>query len=177
MGLHQPTASGATSIATAIRELVIRMATENPAWGHDAAIVLATLEPPKRLGVTHWSSRLPAAERATQTAPAGTSRHRHSLTLEFVTLRNQVPVVLLAGRSGQVGPDRVQDGQVIGVGQGSVPGLGRGQELAISFQHPDSTASASRVPVAAAAGWAARSLIHSVRGIAREGRPACGRVW
>jgi hypothetical protein len=67
------------------------------------AIVLATLEPPsKLLGVTHWSSRLLAAERATQNAPPVPPRHRHSLTLEFVTLREQVPVVLLAGRSGQV---------------------------------------------------------------------------
>ena len=32
-------------------------------WTDDVAIVLATLEPPpKRLGVTHWSSRLLAAE-------------------------------------------------------------------------------------------------------------------
>jgi hypothetical protein len=37
----------------------------------------------------------------------------------------QVPVVLLAGRSGLVGPGRVQDRQVIGVGQGLLPGLGR----------------------------------------------------
>ena len=40
--------------------------------------------------------------------------------------REQVPVVLLAGRGGLVGPDRVQDRQVIGVGQGPLPGLGRG---------------------------------------------------
>ena len=34
-----------------------------PRWTDDVAIVLATLEPPpKRLGVTHWSSRLLAAE-------------------------------------------------------------------------------------------------------------------
>ena len=48
----------------------------------------------------------------------------------------QVPVALLAGRGGLVGPDRVQNGQVIGVGQGLLPGLGRGQLLAVSVQHP-----------------------------------------
>jgi transposase len=31
-------------------------------WTDDVAVVLATLEPPKRLGATHWSSRLLAAE-------------------------------------------------------------------------------------------------------------------
>jgi hypothetical protein len=39
---------------------------------------------------------------------------------------------LLTGRGGFGGPDGVQDGQVIGVGQGAVPVLGRGQELAVS---------------------------------------------
>ena len=34
-----------------------------PRWTDDVAVVLATLEPPpERLGVTHWSSRLLAAE-------------------------------------------------------------------------------------------------------------------
>jgi len=42
---------------------------------------------------------------------------------------------VLAGHGGLVGPDRVQNGQVIGVGQGSLPGLGRGQLLAVSVQH------------------------------------------
>ena len=49
--------------------------------------------------------------------------------------QEQVPVVLLAGRGGLGGPDRVQDGQVIGVGQGMLPGLGRGGLLAVSVQH------------------------------------------
>jgi hypothetical protein len=40
--------------------------------------------------------------------------------------QEQVPVALLAGRGGLGGPDRVQDGQVIGVGQGLLPGLGGG---------------------------------------------------
>ena len=46
----------------------------------------------------------------------------------------QVPVALLAGRGGFGGPDGVQDGQVIGVGQGAVPVLGGGGELAVAFQ-------------------------------------------
>ena len=49
--------------------------------------------------------------------------------------QEQIPVVLLAGRGDLVGPDRVQDRQVISVGQGTFPGLGRGQLLAISVQH------------------------------------------
>ena len=48
--------------------------------------------------------------------------------------QEQVPVALLAGRGGFGGPDGVQDGQVIGVGQGAVPVLGGGQELAVSVQ-------------------------------------------
>jgi hypothetical protein len=47
----------------------------------------------------------------------------------------KVLVVLLAGRGGLGGPDRVQDGQVVGVGQGLLPSLGRGGLLAISVQH------------------------------------------
>ena len=47
----------------------------------------------------------------------------------------QVPVVLLAECGGLGGPDRVQDGQVIGVCQGMLPGLGRGGLLAVSVQH------------------------------------------
>ena len=43
-------------------------------------------------------------------------------------------VLLLAGGRGFGGPDGVQDGQVIGVGQSTVPVLGGGQELAVSFQ-------------------------------------------
>jgi transposase len=40
-----------------------RKKTGRPRWTDDVAIVLATLEPPpERLGVTHWSSRLLAAE-------------------------------------------------------------------------------------------------------------------
>ena len=49
--------------------------------------------------------------------------------------QEQVPVVLLAGRGGLGGPDRVEDGQVIGVGQGMLPGLGRGGLLAVAVQH------------------------------------------
>ena len=60
---------------------------------------------------------------------------RLSPVLRRQVFHEQVPVVLLAGRSGLVGPDRVQDRQVIGVGQGMPPGLGRGQLLAISVQH------------------------------------------
>ena len=50
--------------------------------------------------------------------------------------QEQITVALVAGRGDLVGPDRVQDSQVIGVGQGLLPGLGRGQLLAVSVQHP-----------------------------------------
>jgi hypothetical protein len=43
--------------------------------------------------------------------------------------------VLVAGRGGLGGPDGVQDGQVVGVGQGLVAGLGGGQLLAVACQH------------------------------------------
>ena len=38
--------------------------------------------------------------------------------------QQQVPVALLAGGGGLGGPDRVQHGQVVGVGQSLLPGLG-----------------------------------------------------
>ena len=47
----------------------------------------------------------------------------------------QVVVALLAGGGGLGGPDRVQDRQVVGVGQGLVAGLGGGQQLAVTVQH------------------------------------------
>ena len=34
MGLHEPPRPGRPSAAAAIRELVIRIATDNPGWGH-----------------------------------------------------------------------------------------------------------------------------------------------
>ena len=37
MGLHEPAASRTPSTEAAIRKLVIRMATDNPAWGHRRA--------------------------------------------------------------------------------------------------------------------------------------------
>jgi hypothetical protein len=43
--------------------------------------------------------------------------------------------VLVAGGGGLGGPDGVQDGEVVGVGQGLLAGLGRGQLLAAAFQH------------------------------------------
>ena len=54
----------------------------------------------------------------------------------------QVAVVLLAGRGGLGGPDRVQDGQVVGVGEGLVAGLGGRVLLAVMVQHGGSTPSA-----------------------------------
>jgi hypothetical protein len=48
------------------------------------------------------------------------------------TGHEQVPVVPLAGRDGLGDPDRVQQGQVIRIGEGLLPGLGRGGLLAIS---------------------------------------------
>ena len=44
----------------------------------------------------------------------------------------QVPVPLVAGRGGLGGPDRVQQGQVVGVGQGLVAGLGGRALLAVA---------------------------------------------
>ena len=49
--------------------------------------------------------------------------------------QQQVPVALLAGGAGFGGPDGVQDGQVVGVGQRLLPGLGRGQLLPVPLQH------------------------------------------
>ena len=46
----------------------------------------------------------------------------------------QVLVVLLAGRGGLGGPDRVQHGQVVGGGEGPVPCLGGGVLLAVTFE-------------------------------------------
>ena len=47
----------------------------------------------------------------------------------------QVPVLLVAGWGGLGGPDRVQDGQVVCVGQGLVAGLGGRALLAVAVQH------------------------------------------
>ena len=46
-----------------------------------------------------------------------------------------VAVGLVPGRGGLGGPDRVQQGQVVGVGQGLVAGLGGGLLLAVAVQH------------------------------------------
>ena len=46
-----------------------------------------------------------------------------------------VAVGLVPGRGGLGGPDRVQDGQVVGVGQGLAAGLGGGSLLAVAVQH------------------------------------------
>ena len=59
--------------------------------------------------------------------------------------QEQVLVALVAGGAGFGGPDRVQDGQVVGVGQGLLPGLGRGQLLAVPLQDIGQHASASLV--------------------------------
>ncbi len=47
----------------------------------------------------------------------------------------QVPVPLVAGRGRLGGPARVQQGQVVGVGQGLVAGLGGRALLAVAVQH------------------------------------------
>ena len=49
--------------------------------------------------------------------------------------QQQVPVALLTGGAGFGIPDRVQDGQVVGVGHSLLPGLGRGQLLPVPLQH------------------------------------------
>ena len=46
----------------------------------------------------------------------------------------QVAVSLLAGRGGLGGPDRVQHGQVVGVGEGLLAGLGGRALLAVAVQ-------------------------------------------
>ena len=48
---------------------------------------------------------------------------------------DQVLVALVTGGGGLGGPDRVQQGQVIRVSQGLVPGLGGGVLLAVALQH------------------------------------------
>ena len=50
--------------------------------------------------------------------------------------RQQVSVALLAGRGGFGGPDRVQQGQVVGVGEGLLAGLGGRVLVAVTVQHP-----------------------------------------
>ena len=49
--------------------------------------------------------------------------------------QEQVAVALLAGGGGLGGPDRVQHGQVVGVGQGLLAGLGGRELLAVAVQH------------------------------------------
>jgi len=48
--------------------------------------------------------------------------------------REELCVPLLAGGGGLGGPDSVQDGQVVGIGQCTLPGLGRRLLLAVSVQ-------------------------------------------
>ena len=49
--------------------------------------------------------------------------------------QHQVAVAVVAGGGGLGGPDRVQDGQVVGVGQVAPPDLGGGQLGAVAAQH------------------------------------------
>jgi hypothetical protein len=49
--------------------------------------------------------------------------------------QDQIPVAVVGGGAGLGGPDRVQDGEVIGVGQVLLPDLGRGQRSAVAPQH------------------------------------------
>ena len=67
----------------------------------------------------------------------------------------QVLVPLLAGRGGLGGPDRVQDGQVVGVGQGLVADLGGRALLAVPVQHAGQHR--QRLPRAGGGGLAAGS--------------------
>jgi len=46
----------------------------------------------------------------------------------------EVLVALFSDRGGLGGPDRVQDGEVVGVGEGLLPGLGGRQLLAVPAQ-------------------------------------------
>ena len=49
--------------------------------------------------------------------------------------QEQVAVALLAGGGGLGGPDRVQHGQVVGVGESLLAGLGSRELLAVAVQH------------------------------------------
>ncbi|MGB6582614.1 MAG: hypothetical protein WBF34_32365 [Streptosporangiaceae bacterium] len=50
-------------------------------------------------------------------------------------VHEQVAVVLVAGRGGLGGPERVQRGEVVGVGERLVAGLGGRVLLAVMVQH------------------------------------------
>jgi len=50
-------------------------------------------------------------------------------------VHEQVAVVLVAGRGGLGGPDRMQDREVVGVGQGLIAGLGGRDLLAVVAEH------------------------------------------
>ena len=49
--------------------------------------------------------------------------------------QEQVTVALLAGGGGLGGPDRVQHGQVVGIGESLLAGLGSRELLAVAIQH------------------------------------------
>jgi hypothetical protein len=97
-------------------------------------------------GQVAGSGQVPLADRSSQDLPevqAGEFRGAHGPPQPFrlvawlllVCLRQasqeQVLVPQVAGRAGLGGPDHVQDRQVVGVGQGLLPGLGGRQLLAI----------------------------------------------
>ena len=79
---------------------------------------------------------------------------------------DQVAVAVVAGGAGFGGPDRVQDGQVVGVGQVALPDRGRGQLGAVAAQdvgeHGDRLAPVRPGP-AAGAGWSGRYPARSRR--------------
>ena len=86
-------------------------------------------------------ARTPAGSRPASSAPRRV-RHSHfawwpgcPAVAGRQAVHEQVAVGLVPGRGGLGGPDRVQDGQVVGVGQGLAAGLGGGVLLAVAVQH------------------------------------------
>jgi len=49
--------------------------------------------------------------------------------------RDELAVAVVAGGLGFDGPDRVEDGQVVGVGQVAAPGLGSGEFGAVAAEN------------------------------------------
>jgi hypothetical protein len=93
-----------------------------------------------------------------------------------------VAVDLIPGRGGFGGPDRVQDGQVVGVGQGLVAGLVGGVLLAVAVQHAGQHGDRVRRGGGGsgrAAGGGAAVVAGELRGRARAGRRVggLGRDW
>ena len=92
-------------------------------------------------------------------------------------VHEQGAVGLLPGRGGLGGPDRMQDGQVVRVGQGLVAGLGGRALLAVAVQHPGQHGQRlprRRGPGRAAGGGGAAVVAGELGGRARAGHRVGG---